>query len=343
MTEPDRSDHPERRRRKMQSVTMSDVARAAQVSPSTVSLYLRKPEAVSERVGARVADAIETLGYVPNFVAGGLAAATSRVVSVTVPSLRNAFFSETVTELERLLSGRSLHTLVGHTEYSLEQEERLVRAALSWSPAAVVLTGHTHTDTTRDLLARSGASVVEMWDFGPDPIGRSVGFSHHAVGRCIADHFASQGYGSGAFAGARLTEDARAAQRAQGFLDGMRDRGLSARLVEVAGPASTGAGADLLSRVMEDPVRAVACSNDTVALGVMFEAARRGLRVPQDLAVAGFGDLEFAAQTIPPLTTVRPPAKRIAAAVAEAVLLGPDGDAPRRVDVKFAFCRRGSA
>lgn len=327
----------------MQRVTMADVARHAAVSPSTVSLWLRRPEGVSARIGVRVAAAIDELGYVPNFVAGGLAAAGSRVVSVTVPSLRNAFFSETVTELERILSAHGLHTLVGHTEYDPAQEERLVRAALSWAPAAVVLTGRDHAPGTRDLLRRSGARVVEMWDLGPDPIGRMVGFSHEAVGRRLARHFAEKGYGSAAFAGARLAEDTRAARRARGFLEAMAAAGIPARLVEVPGPASTAAGAPLMDQLAADPVRAVACSNDTVALGLMFEAARRGIAIPGTLAVAGFGDLEFAARTVPPLTTLRPPADRIAAAVAEAVLQGSGGDAPAVTDLGTVFLDRGSA
>ncbi len=336
-------DRPDRRRRGMDRVTMADVARRAQVSPSTVSLYLRRPEAVSKRIGARVAAAIEAMGYVPNAIAGGLAAAGSRVVSVTVPSLRNAFFSETVTELERILSARGLHTLVGHTEYDASQEERLVRAALSWAPAAVVLTGRDHGQATRDLLGRTGTNVVEMWDLGPDPIGRMVGFSHEAVGARIARHFVEQGYASAAFAGARLSEDTRAARRARGFLDAMADAGRPARLVEVPGPASAAAGDPLLDRIAADPVRAVACSNDTVALGLIFAAARRGIDVPGDLAVAGFGDLDFAAWMVPPLTTLRPPAAGIAAAVAEAVLAGPAGAAPRTVELDVTFLPRASA
>ncbi len=335
-------DGPKRRRRGMQRVTMGDVASRAQVSPSTVSLFLRKPAAVSARVGARVRAAIEALGYVPNFVAGGLAAAGSRVVSVTVPSLRNAFFSETVTELERLLSAHGLHTLVGHTEYSLEREEELVRSALSWAPAGVVLTGRAHTDATRDLLLKSGTRVVEMWDLGDDPIGWMVGFSHETVGRLVARHFLGRGYDSAAFAGARLAEDTRAAQRAGGFLDEMAAAGRPARLVETDGPASTAAGATLLSRLLADPVRAVACSNDTMALGVLFEARRQGLSVPGDLAVAGFGDLEFAATAVPSLTTIRPPAQRIAAAVA-GIVLGEADPGTRIVDTGYIFIARDSA
>ncbi|MDB6177404.1 LacI family DNA-binding transcriptional regulator [Paracoccus sp. Z330] len=311
---------PPRTRRKMQRVTMSDVAKAAAVSPSTVSLFLRKPSAVSERIASRVQRSIDELGYVPNYVAGGLAAAGSKVVSVIVPSLRNAFFSETVAELERLLARGGLQTLVGHTEYSLDQEEALVRAALSWAPAAVVLTGCRHNAATRKLLLRSNTPVVEMWELGGQVIDQAVGFSHEQVGRHIARRFIDQGYESAAFIGARLDEDFRAAQRSEGFLAEMQEAGITARLVENSAPASTSNGVRLFEEVCMNPVRAIACSNDTLALGVLFEAQRRDLSIPTELALAGFGDLDFAAQMVPPLTTVRPAADKIARKVAECIL-----------------------
>lgn len=338
-----------RKRRKMQRVTMTDVANRAEVSPSTVSLFLRKPEAVSERIGQRVEKAITDLGYVPNYVAGGLAAAGSRVVSVIVPSLRNAFFSDTVTELEKLLAASRLQTLVGHTEYSLQQEEELVRAALSWAPAAVVLTGTSHTAATRDLLRKTRTPVVEMWELTDDPIDQAVGFSHEDVGRAVARHFLEQGYRDVAFFGARMGEDTRAADRAHGFKAEMSANSVNVRMVEDNAPASTASGARMLAG-LDEPVRAIACSNDTVALGVLFEAQRRGISVPSELAVAGFGDLDFAQQCVPPLTTVRPSALDIAARVAACIRARdphstPEDStpAPQVHDTGFTFVPRESS
>ena len=175
-----------RKRRKMQRVTMMDVAKHAQVSPSTVSLYLRKPESVSPAAGQEIARAVSTLGYVPNLVAGGLAAASSKVVSIIVPSIRNAFFAETVSTLQAELRAEGLQVLLGHSEYAEAEEEALIRTALSWSPAAVVLTGLTHSPDARKLLKASGIPVIEMWELGGEPIDMAVGFSHPEVGASAA-------------------------------------------------------------------------------------------------------------------------------------------------------------
>ena len=150
---------PTRKRRKMQSVTMMDVAARAQVSPSTVSLYLRKPDAVSASASETIAKAIQALNYVPNLMAGGLAAASSRAVSIIVPSVRNAFFAETVATMQVELGKERLQVLLGHTEYSEREEENLVRMALSWAPAAIVLTGLSHSKGTLRMLKESHVPV----------------------------------------------------------------------------------------------------------------------------------------------------------------------------------------
>ncbi len=328
---------PGRRRRKMQRVTMVEVAALAAVSPSTVSLYLRKPAAVSPAAGRAIAHAIDSLGYRPNLVAGGLAAASSRVVGVVVPSIRNAFFADTVAALQSGLAAAGLQLLLGHTEYSEQEEEALVRTALSWAPAAVVLTGLGHSAATRRLLRASGLPVVEIWELGGEPIDMAVGFSHAAVGRTAAAHLLAKGRRRLAFLGARLQDDRRARQRAEGFQAAARAAGATVDLVANPAPASAEVGGLLLDQLLRQSsnggpeVDAVACSNDHVALGVLFECQRRGLAVPERLAVIGFGDLDYSAWSNPPLTTIRPSgaligaeaARLIAARVASAEAAGP--------------------
>lgn len=338
-----------RPRRKMQRVTMMDVARRAGVSPSTVSLYLRKPDAVSPTASQDIAQAIEDLGYVPNMVAGGLAAAGSRVVSVIVPSIRNAFFAETVASLQTELAAEGLQVMLGHSEYSENDEEALVRTALAWAPAAVVLTGLSHSKAARKLLAGGGMPVVEMWELGAQaPIDMAVGFSHAAVGATAARHFAQQGFTRLAFLGARLSQDRRAAARADGFVAEALRLGLpEPQILNHPAPATAEAGAQLLGRVQSNPgLQAVACSNDLIALGVLFECQRRGIAVPGHLAVIGFGDLSFSSTSNPPLTTIRPSGDLIGREVARLIKACVHGNRPpegaRIVDTGHLLVERKS-
>jgi LacI family gluconate utilization system Gnt-I transcriptional repressor len=337
-----------RRRRTTQRVTMTDVARLAAMSPSTVSLYLRKPAAVSKPLGERIERAIETLGYVPNLVAGGLAAASSRVVGVVVPSVRNAFFADTVEALQQGLREAGFQLLVGSNEYDPADEEQLVRAALAWSPAAVVLTGLVHNRTTHQLLRRAGLPVIEVWELGQEPIDTLIGFSHHAVGSEMVRHLHGRGRRNVAFLGARMAIDRRASQRREGSMAAAGLLGLPPPpVVDHQGPASPEAGGEMLGRLLaEHPeTDAACCSNDHVALGVLFECQRRGIAVPGRLAVMGFGDLPFARCCVPPLTTIRPPGLEIGRFAGEIILRRVRGEdaGPRIVDLGFTLVRRESA
>lgn len=338
----------ERARRGAQRATMTDVAAAAAVSPSTVSLYLRKPAAVSPPLGRRIQHVIDRTGYVPNIVAGGLAAAKTRVVGVIVPSLLNAFFAGTLETLEAAL-GRSGHQLLlGNSHYSDEREEALVRAFLAWSPAAMVLTGVKHTRNTVRMLLNADVPVVEMWELAEAPLDLVVGFSHHDIGRAMTRHLQARGCRTVAFIGARMTEDRRADARRNGYAAAVRDAGRHEPIVvDVPEPAQAPVGARALAEVLatHPEIDGLCCSNDTLALGALAECERRGIAVPGDLAVIGFGDLDFASQCIPPLTTVRPPRADIGRVCAEllAVRLAGGEPAQRVHDLGFELIVRASA
>jgi LacI family transcriptional regulator, gluconate utilization system Gnt-I transcriptional repressor len=335
-----------RKRRKMQRVTMMDVAKLAKVSPSTVSLYLRKPAAVSPAAGQEIARAISTLGYVPNLVAGGLAAASSKVVSIIVPSIRNAFFAETVSTLQSELSAEGLQVILGHSEYGEDQEEALVRTALSWAPAAVVLTGLSHNAGTRKLLQASGVPVVEMWETGGKPIDMAVGFSHPQVGASAARHLLSKGRRTLAFLGARMQEDHRAAKRASGFAE--EAKRVTCEIINHPGAATVEAGSLLLNRALRQipDLDGIACSNDLVALGALFECQRQGIAIPERVSLVGFGDLDFSASCIPSLTTIRPSGDLIGREVARLILASIHGERPegtsRIVDTGHVLIERRS-
>jgi LacI family gluconate utilization system Gnt-I transcriptional repressor len=339
-----------RKRRKMQRVTMMDVAKLAQVSPSTVSLYLRKPAAVSPAAGQEIARAISTLGYVPNLVAGGLAAASSKVVSVIVPSIRNAFFAETVSTLQSELAVEGLQVILGHSEYGEEQEEALVRTALAWAPAAVVLTGLSHSAETRKLLQASGVPVIEMWEIGGKPINMAVGFSHPQVGASAARHLLFKERRSIAFLGARMQEDHRAAKRASGFAEEAKRAAAqtTCEIINHPGAATVEAGSLLLNRALQQipSLDGIACSNDLIALGALFECQRQGIAVPDRIAVVGFGDLDFSASCIPSLTTIRPSGDLIGKEVARLILGGIHGEQPtaasRIIDTGHVLIERRS-
>jgi LacI family gluconate utilization system Gnt-I transcriptional repressor len=337
-----------RRRRGPARVTMLDVARLAGVSASTVSLFLRKPAAVSARLAPRIESAIDALGYVPNLMAGALAGDRPRVVGVVVPSLVNSFFAGTVTALQNRMTPEGIQLLIGHSDYDDAAEERLVRTFLAWSPAAMVLTGLHHGRATRRMLAAAALPVVETWEIGPNPIDLAVGFDHVAVGRAQTRHLIEGGCRDIAFIGARLGRDRRAGQRARGYEETILSHsGVAPALIRDAGPeASAAAAASAFAALLAERPRldGVVFSNDLLAIGAISEARRIGVAVPDDVAMIGFGDLDFGRSCEPRLSTVRPPGEEIGTRAGELVLARASGrdDLPETTDLGFALLARAS-
>jgi LacI family transcriptional regulator, gluconate utilization system Gnt-I transcriptional repressor len=173
-----------------------------------------------------------------------------------------------------------------------------------------VVTGGTHTARTRKILAGAGIPVVETWDLPADPIGHVVGFSNAEAIGMLVDHIVARGGRRIAFVGGDDLRDSRGAERRQGFLAAMARHGLPAdRLVPTgAPPVSMREGALAMRQVLDGlpDTEAVLCVSDLIAYGALTECQRRGVPVPDRLAIAGFGDYEIAGICVPALTTVNP-------------------------------------
>ncbi|WP_217654042.1 LacI family DNA-binding transcriptional regulator [Variovorax sp. OV329] len=302
---------------------MSDIAQLAGVSASTVSRALRNPEAVSDALRAKVNAAIEQTGYVPNRMAGGLAASRTRTVGVIVPSLINTFFAATVEAMADRLEPHGYQLMVGTSGYSPEREEALATSFLSWLPSAMVLTGTHHARGTLKRLVGLDIPIVEMWELGDNALDTTIGFSHRDVGREAAQHLFERGRRRIAFAGAAIDEDRRAWQRREGFLDAVRATQHQSPISHVIPQrASVEAGAVVFRELLEmhPEIDGAFFSNDALMLGAMFECQRRGITVPQQIAMIGFGDLDYGAWSSPRLSTIRPPRREIGLAVADHLL-----------------------
>jgi LacI family gluconate utilization system Gnt-I transcriptional repressor len=331
---------------------MRDVARSLGVSAMTVSRALRADASVAPATREAVLKAVEQLGYVPDQIAGSLSSRRSGFAAILVPSLNNPHFSETVLELSKQLDPTGLQLLIGDTNYDREREEALVRAFLARKPEAMILTCDGHTEGTMRLLASARMPVVEIWDHPAEPIGHVVGFSNRDAMRALVAALAAGGYGRIAYVGETDDEGTRGEARRLGYLDAIAAAGLGpARICRIAPPPATMSdGEKALAAVLRDHPDSdlIVCVSDPLAFGVLSACRRRGLRVPEDIAIAGFGDFEVGRVATPSLTTLSVDPALLAGHVADVVVtaLGrpePDVDEAQERQVPYAAVLRESA
>ncbi len=320
--------------------TLHDVARIAGVSLITASRALGNPEIVSDRTIARVQAAVETTGYIPNLLAGGLKSRRSLMVAGLIPALSVSQFMPTWQTLTAELVASGYQLMLGQTGYDPAREEAVLNLMVSRQPDAVFVNGLIQTPQVADRLRRAGLPVLESWDLTDRPVDMLVGFDHLKVGSAVGGYFAARGWQR---IGAASGDDRRARRRLEGFEVAL---GRSVPATYVPAPSTLAGGRRALVDLLAQAPRleAVFCSSDQLAQGVMVEAASRGLRVPDDLVVIGFGNADFSAHLFPSLSTVHvdgPEIGRLAAAMIVARCRGEPVAQPV-VDVGFRIIERQS-
>ncbi|MCE8017614.1 LacI family DNA-binding transcriptional regulator [Halomonas sp. MCCC 1A17488] len=329
--------HSPRRRRGSEQPTLKEVAEAAGVSAITASRALNHPDQVNERTRARVLEAVERLGYVPNLVAGSLASARSRFIAVIVPSLANTVFIEVIQGLQETFEAQGYQILLGNTDYDTEREYQLVRTFLGWSCSALVTAGLRHSQACRTLLANWDKPIMEVMELG-EALDLNVGLDHTEAGRCMARHLLERGHRRVLFVGARLASDYRAGMRYAGHREVLEQAGLAAPLIELD-HGGLDAGAAGLARALENhgDVSAIHFANDDLATGALLHAQRLGIRVPHELAIAGFNGLPIGQHITPRLTTIRSPRQHMGQLAASEVIRRLEGKRIQRLQHDVGF------
>ncbi len=325
---------------------MEMIGRIAGVSQVTVSRALNDPSKVSPATLRKIQDAVAMTGFVPNALAGALASRRSRLVSTLVPSITNLTYSTMVKSFAEEMRTHGYQIMLSECGFDPVDEEAAVMTHLSRRPDAMLLVGTRHTPSTRKMLLAAGIPVVEVWDITDTPIDLCFGFSHIEAGKAAARFAVEAGYSRAACVTA---SDERALRRKDGFRAEFRAlTGTDVPEVCATSEASLGMGRAGLSRLLDAEGferGMVHCSSDLIAHGVMLEAGSRGLAIPEQIAVIGFGDQGFGPDTSPPLTSMRVDRGALGASAAQAILgrLHHGLSAPIVTDVGFEIIRRESA
>jgi len=335
------------RRRGHGRPTLDDVARTAGVSAITVSRALRTPEKVARETREVVASAIAKVGYIPNLVAGNLASIKTRTIAAIVPTLEHSIFTEMLQGMVDVLRDEGFELILGSSGFDIREEESLIKTFLARQAEGIVLTGSFHTDEAQQLLARLDWPVVETWSLLGTPSVGSVGFSNYDAAYEMVKHLAERGYREIAFVSAVTEANDRAAERLRGVRHALADLGLPERAERIrTSEFSLRAGGESMHAIRAacPETDAIFFAADTLAAGAILEAKKCGISVPDEIAIAGFDDLEIATVIDPPMTTVRVPRRDLGRVAARLLIEATEhgfGGGVRR-DLGFELVVRGS-
>lgn len=295
--------------------TIYEVAKRAGVSTATVSRVLSRPEVVAPATRRKVLQAVERLGFEPNFAAKNLRTLQSRKLLVTVPDLSNPFFSLILQGIEDAAQREGYAVLVGDTEHDEKREERYALMLKRKEADGLIFLGHRLPKEAARLLkamAPKPAPIVNGCEFSPRLGVPSVHIDNAKAAAEAMDHLYRLGHRRIAVVTGPL-ESPLSRDRLRGASTRAKTERADRDLTVMQGDFSIASGAAAAEKLLlrSDAPTAIFCFNDEMAIGVIDAARRLRRTVPKDLSVVGFDDIRFARYTDPPLTTVAQPMREI--------------------------------
>lgn len=315
--------------------SLRDVARTAGVSVSTASRVLSgSSHPVSEPTRRRVLEAADSLGFEPNRLARALATARSRTIGVLVHDVSDPYYAEIVRGLEDAAESQDHALFVSSSDRDVDKELAVVRAFVANQVDAVVLVASAMTDpryvaemtAILDRFRGLGGVVVTMSEHAYE--APRVVFENHEGTRLIVDHLLDLGHRRvGYIAGP--AELAVTTVRQSGYEAALAGRGIAVEPdLIVSGDFTIEGGAKAAEKLMAMEPTAIVAANDMMAIGAIRHLLDSGKRVPGDVSVGGFDDIEFAAYAAVPLTTVHVPLGEFGQIAGQLVLDLLAGDRP---------------
>ncbi|MHB1593367.1 MAG: LacI family DNA-binding transcriptional regulator [Streptosporangiaceae bacterium] len=316
-------------------VSIRDVAALAGVSVGTVSNVLNRPDIVAEATRDRVLAAIRQLGFVRNESARQLRAGRSRTIGLMVLDVANPFFTDVARGVEDEASASGLAVILCNTDDQQDKETHYLEVLEEHRVQGILITPVRGADERLATVARRGTPIVLLDSRSPSRGQCSVAVDDVLGGEIAVDHLLESGHESIAFVGGPMTIR-QVSDRRDGAVRAMLRAGHAEsdlRVVETTAlnvACGRRAGAEIADLPAAGRPTAVFCANDLLALGFMQAMTARRIAVPEDIAMVGYDDIEFAAAAAVPLTSVRQPRHQLGRTAARLLLDEAAGEADHR-------------
>ena len=318
------------------NVSLRDVAKAAKVSVGTVSNVLNRSEVVAPKTLARVQATIKELGFVPNGFARNLRSGQSRTLGLIVPDVSNPFFTEVARGVEDAASKRDYAVFLCNSDMSATKEERYVNVLIQQQVRGVLITPADMKSDRLDVMRDRGISVALL---DREIKGRkqcSVSVDDVHGGQIAIEYLAGLGHKNIAWV-CGPESIPQVADRGAGVAKAAKVAGSKIETIRVSLMNATN-GEEAARRILELDMlpTAIFCANDLLALGVMRALLASKVRIPEQVSVLGYDNIEFAPSAAVPLSSIAQPSYQMGVTAADLLLNEcEDGDSHEHQQIRF--------
>jgi LacI family transcriptional regulator len=324
---------------------LADVAARAKVSAATVSRAYNTPDIVNEKVRNRIMQVAAQLGYTPDAAARALRSGKSGIVGVIVPTLDHSIFARMINSFQERFSEAGFFTVVLSSGFDNRSTFDKAKLLVDRGAQALLVVGGVEDVQLRPMIKSLAIPAVSTYSYLEDPLVPSVGFDNYQATSRMMDYLIGLGHKRFAMIAGSPDGNDRQRSRITAYQDALRSKGLIGTdrvlIRQVTIEAAQDAGQELLHRWPD--TTALVCNNDISAFTTIAMFRRKGLRVPEDISVAGFDDAEYCTLIDPQITTLRVPALDMGRHSAEILLEAlKSGERPRPFQLDTELIVRAS-
>lgn len=311
---------------------MEKIAKLAGVSKITVSRAIRTPHLVKESTRNRIQEIIEQENYVYNINAADFGSDSSTLIGLIIPSVKSSIYADYIDGIDSVIRKTRYSLLIGYTDFHLDEETEVVETFLQRKVRGLITIGiQENNQHLYDRVRHAGITVVNTWEYTSDSEYHCVGFDNFKASYDITRYLISLGHRRIGMIMGPYSEVSRVKKRHEGYQQALKEVGIDPTPEYVIEKHPTYIeGKEAMERLLNLPKRptAVFAASDTLAIGAITSARENGLKVPDDISVAGFDNLDIAYFYEPSLTTVRVPAYEMGRMATNIIIESEDNHAP---------------
>jgi DNA-binding LacI/PurR family transcriptional regulator len=297
--------------------TILDVAKMAGVSSATVSRAIHEPRLLHPRTLRKVQAVMAQQGYIYNAMAGDLSRRKSSVIGLFLPTSESAKISTTAIALQDVVNKHGFPIIINNTFFDASLELSLLRQCRERALSALIFIGcMKQNESMIHSIAKDEIPCAFLWDTLENTPYHYVGIDNFSASYDMMRYLLGLGHRRIAFAGAMSMQVGRVEKRLNGYLRALEEYDIPLRneyVLEFPPTLDNGLLAMRSFLALPEPPTAVFFASDMLAIGALTACREAGVNVPDQVSIAGFDDINFAAHAYPPLTTVRVPAQEMGA------------------------------